>query len=110
MMGKAMIIGAGLVALAMVQPVWAKDARCRTSDDGTYACSFTALDKSGSFRISAPGKPTFEVWVEGQGEAFASGQFEAGGRFVSLPGTYIRSKVDRACWVSDATDAEICAW
>lgn len=109
-MRRMLAIGASLLALTLAPPVLAKDARCFTTDDGTYPCQFTRLDGSGSFRIAAPGKPTFEVWIESEGRAFASGQFEAGGRSVSLPGTYTRSDKDRACWVSDATDTEICVW
>lgn len=110
MSGYRWALALGLASLAFAGPALAKDARCRTSDDGSYACHFTKLDSAGSFRISAPGKPTFEIWIESEGEGFASGIFEPGGRSVSLPGTYIRSNKDRACWVSDATEAEICAW
>lgn len=103
-----------MVALALVlfvaTPVWAKDALCYTTDDGEYPCAFVALDKAGSFEISAPGKPTFQLWVDAPGFGFVSAVYEAGGRSVSLPGTYARSQEDPACWVSDATDTEICAW
>lgn len=91
-------------------PAAAKDARCFTTDDGEYACRFESLDDAGSFRIIGKGKPTFEVWIEQKGQAFVSAAFERGGRSVPLPGIYFRSEEDGACWVSDATDAEICAW
>lgn len=96
--------------LIFTSGVTAKDATCYTSDDGEYECDFQRLDEAGSFRISADGMPTFEVWIEAPGEAFVGATFEPGGRSVPLPGTYIRSKKDGACWVSDATDTEICAW
>jgi len=99
-----------LATMALMPVANAKDARCFTTDDGEYACDFQRLDEAGSFRISALGKPTFELWVEAEGEGFASGIFEPGGRAVPLPGTYFRSKKDPACWVNDATETEICAW
>lgn len=104
----ASLVGATVLTVGSIAT--AKDATCFTSDDGEYACSFKRLDEAGSFRISAPDKPTFELWIEGEGEGFASATFTPGGRSVALPGTYVRSKKDRACWVSDETDTEICAW
>lgn len=99
------------VALALLAaPAFAKDATCYTTDDGEYPCSFQSLDGAGSFEISARGKPTFQVWIDSPGVASVGATFEAGGRSVALPGTYYRSEDDGACWVSDATDTEICAW
>ena len=104
------LVGA-LVALALATaPAMAKDADCFTTDDGDYPCNFESLDSAGSFEISAPGKPTFQLWIDQPGAASVGAVFEAGGRSVPLPGTYYRSDDDGACWVSDATDAEICAW
>jgi len=102
----------GVVALAamMAGPAFAKDADCWTTDDGDYPCNFESLDGSGSFEISAPGKPTFQVWLDQPGAATVGAVFEAGGRSVPLPGTYRRSQEDGACWMSDETQAEICAW
>lgn len=102
--------GLVLVLAGLAVPAMAKDATCFTTDDGEYPCAFEALDKAGSFRISGTGKPTFEVWMDAPGQAFVGAVFEAGGRSVSLPGTYYRSEEDGACWVSDATQTEICAW
>ena len=103
---------AGAVALAVALPgsAMAKDAWCYSSDDGEYACNFKSLDANGSFEISADGMPTFLVWIDTPGQAFVSAIFGVGTRAVSLPGTYYRSEEDGACWVSDATDTEICAW
>lgn len=103
---------AGAVALAVTLSglAMAKDATCYTSDDGEYGCDFQSLDAAGSFEISAPGKPTFQVWIDSPGVASVGAVYEAGGRSVALPGTYYRSEDDGACWVSDATDTEICAW
>ncbi len=103
---------AGVVALvvAFSAPAMAGDATCYTTDDGEYDCAFMLLDDAGSFEISAPGKPTFQVWVDAPGAATVGAVFEAGGRSMALPGTYYRSEDDGACWVSDATNTEICAW
>jgi len=104
------LVLAGASALAFAGPVMAKDAWCYSTDDGEYDCAFEALDNAGSFEISAPGKPTFQLWVDSPGAATVGATFEAGGRSVALPGTYFRSEEDPACWVSDATGAELCAW
>lgn len=91
-------------------PALAKDAVCYTTDDGKYDCTFVSLDKSGSFEISAPGKPTFSVWIDQPGVATAGAVFERGGRSVPLPGTYHRNQADGACWDNDDTGTQICAW
>ncbi|MDB5472962.1 MAG: hypothetical protein JWP99_265 [Devosia sp.] len=103
-------LGLTLALAGLATPALAQEARCFTTDDGEYPCSLEALDEVGSFRTSAPGKPTFEVWMDAPGRAVVGAVFEPGGRSVSLPGTYNRSEEDGACWVSDATAAELCAW
>lgn len=105
----AVVAGLAPPALAEPAPVQAVDAECFTTDDGRYPCRFES-GPGGSFEISAPGYPTFRLVVDAPGMGFASGQFEPDGRFVPLPGTFLRSDRDPACWVSDATEAEICAW
>lgn len=104
------LAGALALAFGLGGAAAAKDAWCFTSDDGEYACTFTSLDDAGSFEISGEGKPTFQLWIDSPGVASVGATFEAGGRSVALPGTYYRSDEDPACWVSDATDTEICAW
>tara|TARA_R110002020_G_scaffold14062_16_gene50001 strand:+ start:710 stop:1045 length:336 start_codon:yes stop_codon:yes gene_type:complete len=99
-----------VVAGLLTAPAMAKDARCFTTDDGEYPCQFETLDDAGSFEISASGKPTFQLWIDSPGMAMVGAVFEPGGRSVALPGNYLRSADDGACWVSDATDTEICAW
>jgi len=101
---------AALAVAALAGPAAAKDATCYTTDDGEYPCQFTALDDAGSFRIEGEDKPGFELWVEAPGEAFVSALFEPGGRPVGLPGPYLRSEDDAACWVNPDTEAELCAW
>lgn len=103
------LVGAGALLMTLAGPALAKDARCFTTDDGEYPCQFETLDKSGSFEISAPGKPSFQILIE-DGTATAGAVFEPGGRMVWLPGNYERSGKDPACWVSADTDTEICAW
>ena len=106
---KLMVLAALGVAI-LATPAMAKEARCYTSDDGEYPCTFQSLDSNGSFEISADGLPTFQVWIDSPVVATVGATFEPGGRSVALPGTYYRSRDDGACWVSDATDTEICAW
>ena len=97
--------------LAVLLCVWAggaaaRPAHCSTSDDGDYACDFKAMDKDGSFQITARGKPLYIMVMEepGRAEAFVN----LGNRNISLAGTYVRSASDPACWVSDSTAARIC--
>ena len=101
---------AAVLVLALGGMSLAKDARCYTTDDGEYDCTFSRLDDAGSFEIAAPGKPTFQVWIDAPGEASVGATFEPGGRSVPLPGTYRRSTDDGACWQNDETETEICAW
>lgn len=90
-------------------PAHAKPASCFTTDDGRYDCDFRALDKAGSFTISAPGKPTYTLEVDSPGVAFGYADFGTG-RNVPLPGTFRREEADRACWRNDETSVRVCAW
>ena len=99
------------MAMAMLAlPAFAKDARCYTTDDGEYPCQFVLLDDAGSFEISAQGKPTFQLWMDSPGVAFVGAVYEPGGRSVTLPGTYVVSDEDAACWVNGDLGVELCAW
>ncbi len=98
------------VMVSVAMPVQAKDASCFTTDDGEYPCMFEMTAKDGSFRISAAGKPTFEVVMEGDGVALVYGTYERGGRSVALPGEYVRADDDPACWDNADTQTRICAW
>lgn len=91
-------------------PAAAAEAECYTTDDGYYDCEFQLTDDDGSFEISAAGYPSFSLVMEGTGIAYGYGTFEPGGRSVPLPGQFVRSKEDGACWVNSDTDTEICAW
>jgi hypothetical protein len=86
----------------------ARMARRFTTDSGPYDCHFVATDRKGSFRISAPGKPTIILNVDQLGIAFGFANF--GTRNVFLPGRYLRSATDSACWVNDTTETQVCAW
>lgn len=105
-----MWLGALAVAVLASGPAWAKDARCFTTDDGEYDCAFKALDSDGSFEISAPGKPTSSLWLDGSGTASASADYAGDGHSTSLPGTYTRATDDPGCWQNSDTETEICAW
>jgi len=106
-------LAGGAVALAVLVTAWAgtayaKRARCYTSDDGYYSCNFRGIDDAGSFRISAPGYPTFTLEISSPG--FAYGYADYGSGNVSLPGQYVRSRDDGACWKNPETSTKICAW
>ena len=103
-----LILGA-LVLLFFAGQVEAKPARCFNSDDGYYDCDFRAIEGDGSFIISARDKPTYALMMSEPGVAYGFADFGTG-RNVSLPGQYVRSRKDRACWVNDATGTKICAW
>lgn len=96
-----------LLALVLCGAAEAKPARCSSTDDGTYACEFRSTDGDGSFEISAPGKPTYILNVTEPGVAF--GFVNLGSRNVPLPGRYLRSLDDPACWVNDSTQTQLCA-
>jgi len=106
-MKPALIIGAAMF-VAATPPASAKPARCFTTDDGYYACNFVGLDRTGSFRISARSYPTYTLEVDQDG--FAFGVLTLSGRSVPLPGQYVRSREDGACWSNPETDTKICAW
>lgn len=93
--------------LTGVTPGLAKPAHCSTSDDGEYACDFTLTDTDGSFRITAHGKPAIMLNMTAPGRA--DGYAELGGRNVALPGEYVRSAADPACWVNTDTRDRVCA-
>ncbi|HEX2216187.1 MAG TPA: hypothetical protein VHG27_05775 [Xanthobacteraceae bacterium] len=99
----------GLVVVGIAVAVAeAKPARCFTTDDGNYDCRFVATDRDGSFEISARGKPTYVLTTIEPG--VATGFVNLGARNVALPGRFLRSKRDRACWENDTTGVRICAW
>ena len=86
----------------------AKPARCYTTDDGNYPCEFVFVEGEGSFEISAGGRPTYRLIVDGPGVAY--GFVDLGNRFISLPGPYYREEDEPACWFNPATETRICAW
>lgn len=96
------------LAIGLSVPAEARPARCFTTDDGRYACDFVSTGRDGSFRISARGKPTYVLEMIAPG--VATGFVNFGPRNVSLPGRFIRSTRDRACWENDATNVRVCVW
>jgi hypothetical protein len=91
-----------------VSSAQARPARCYTTDDGNFPCEFRATARDGSFEISAPGKPTYILNVTEPGIAY--GFVNLGGRNVALPGRYLRSRSEPACWDNNSTITRICAW
>ncbi|CAN7472111.1 hypothetical protein [Mesorhizobium sp. LjRoot246] len=108
---KKMLFGGSACAAALLAfsiAAEAKRARCFTSDDGYFACSYRSIDDAGSFRISAPGYPTYVLEIDGPG--FAYGFVNLGRRNVPLPGQFVRSRDDGACWNNPQTNTKLCAW
>jgi len=103
-----LLAAATIATITVADDVFAKPASCFTTDDGHYDCDFQSLDRDGSFSISAPGYPTYSLWIDSPG--FAAGFVELGGRNVSLPGLYERQDDDAACWGNPETDTRLCAW
>ena len=102
---RSLALAAALCGLAGAAE--ARPARCSTSGEGDYACNFVATGRDGSFEIAAPGKPTYRLDMMESG--VATGFVNVGGRSVALPGRFLRSRSDPACWVNDATGTIICA-
>jgi hypothetical protein len=98
---------AAAAVCCLINAAEAKSARCFTTDDGSFPCQFRATARDGSFEISAPGKPTYILNVIEPG--VANGFVNLGGRNVSLPGRYLRSKTEPECWLNDSTRTKICA-
>jgi hypothetical protein len=97
------------IALALsIGAADARNARCFTTDDGYYPCFFSATDGRGSFEILGVGAPTYSLVIDPPGFAFGYAVFN--GRYIRLPGQYVRSRDDGACWLNPETDAKICAW
>lgn len=102
------------VSLALAFSIWvsvdvnAKPARCYNSDYGMYPCDFQAFGGDGSFTIRAPGKPSYTLTIQSRGVADGFANYGNGNIFI--PGPFYRSNQDRACWVSNATGFQICAY
>jgi hypothetical protein len=105
---KICVLAVSALCLVMAGGAEARPARCFTTDEGNFRCDFRATDRDGSFEISARGKPTYSLTISEKDVAF--GFVNLGGRNTSLPGRYLRSRTDRACWVNDTTSARICAY
>jgi hypothetical protein len=103
---KAMHLVAMVLVCCMAVDAGARTAECFTTDDGTYPCEFEMTDAQGSFVISAAGKPTYILDISEPAIAF--GYVNLGQRNVPLPGRYLRSTSDPACWVNDSTETRIC--
>lgn len=104
----ALCLSGAALGILLPAAAEAKPARCFTTDDGYYPCDFRGTDKRGSFRISAPGLPAYMLEVDSPG--FAFGFVEIGGRSISLPGQFVRTTDDPACWSNPETNVKICAW
>ena len=101
------ILFAALFLAASATHMPAEAATCVTPDDGRYTCTFEQFGGDGSFTVNAPGKPAYTISIVSQGLADGFADYGTG-RNVSLPGPFVRSATERACWVSDATGFSIC--
>lgn len=103
---------AGLMVLAMTllpaSSAFAKPAQCFTTDEGRYSCNFKAIDRQGSFEITAKGYPKATLTVDSPGVAFVVLTID--GKSIPLPGEYYRSQSDGACWENPELNVQICAW
>ena len=107
---RRIVFGSALVAAMIVSSMaHAKSARCFTTDDGYYNCYFKSHGGDGSFTISAPGYPTIVMTMIRRGVGYVDANFGSG-RYVSFPGEYHRSRQDGACWISNTTGHQVCAW
>jgi hypothetical protein len=86
----------------------ARPADCTVSGGNTYLCEFTPQGGDGSFTITARGKDTYILQMNGDNTAFGFVRVRGAGRNVALPGTFIRNPSDTSCWVNDATQVSIC--
>ena len=98
-----------LSILIVSDPSIAKSARCFTTDDGYYNCSFILTDGDGSFEIFGPNQPSYSLIMNGPDEAYISLRFGTN-RSISLVGRFYKSKKDAACWVNEGLETKICAW
>ena len=99
---------AAALCLIAAAPAIAAEARCYNSDDGDYDCRFSQFGGDGSFVVSAPMRPTYTLEMLSDGVASAFGDFGSGNRF--LPGPFLRSRTDPACWISEATGFALCVY
>jgi hypothetical protein len=103
----------GVLALAGMFASSDADARsrvvtCYVSGVGSYPCTFTPLRGDGSFRISARGRDTIYMYMEGNGSAWGERTIARTGRTAYMGG-YFRVQNDRACWEHDENGTRICA-
>jgi hypothetical protein len=99
---------ATLAIAAVATPASAKSARCYTSDDGYFPCNFTATDSDGSFEIRRRDGVGFSLVMDRPG--FGFGYYLDGDDSTALPGEYVRSRDDGACWNNPENSAKVCAW
>jgi hypothetical protein len=102
------LAAAGVVAVheAQARP---RAATCFVTGVGNYPCTFIPVGGDGSFRITARGRDTYMLTLNGDDTAYAFVQIRGRGRNVALPGVYVRDEADRACWANAQPAFRICA-
>jgi hypothetical protein len=103
------VIAAASFVLAQNAEARPKSATCFVTGVGNYACTFTPIGGDGSFRITARGRDTYMLTLNGDDTAYAFLQIRGRGRNIALPGVYVRDYADRACWASSDPAFRICA-
>jgi hypothetical protein len=109
-MRRSVVAAVLIVAAAAVvgSPALAKSARCFTSDDGYFDCEFYTTADDGSFEVMQADGTGFGLTMDKPG--FAYGYLIEGNDNTNLPGEYVRSRDDGACWNNPETDDKKCAW
>jgi hypothetical protein len=78
---------------------------CFTTGNGSFPCEIRPTDANGSFEISAPNiKYIFNMAEPGVAWVFLG----VGEKTVPLPGPFLRSKSEPACWENEAKTDKIC--
>lgn len=100
--------GAAAVLTFAAGAAEARPADCTVSGGNTYVCDFSQQGGDGSFTITARGKDTYILQMNGDNTAFGFLRVRGQGRNVALPGTFFRNPSDTSCWVNDVTQVSIC--
>ncbi|MCU0882744.1 MAG: hypothetical protein MUF14_08775 [Hyphomonadaceae bacterium] len=100
-------LGTAVLASLLAGTAQARPADC-TVNSTTYVCDFTQQGGDGSFTITARGKDTYILVMNGDGTAFGFFQVQGRGRNVPVAGTFVRSPADTSCWINADVGRTIC--
>lgn len=104
------------VAICAVAPAsaFAKNAKCFTRADGSYTCTYAALNSTGDLDISGRGwgqnVPFCEMIVTQRGIESANFSTTNGRAQDDIPGMFVRlPKPHSECWFNSSANFKICA-